>query len=80
MFAKYVAQTKSLQEKDAPGNFLCWLFSRSPVWVYQISGRFDIGGLDTYIKCNETFVPRKSRKNQDDRKERRQSLVYEYFV
>jgi len=83
MFEKYVAQTKSLQEKDAPGNFLCWLHSRAPVWVYKISGRFDIGGLETYVKCNDTFVPRKTHSSQEEKNEkktRRQSVIYEYFV
>jgi hypothetical protein len=37
------------------GNFLTWLWSRSPVYAYAISGRFDIGGLDSYIECDDFF-------------------------
>jgi len=84
LFDDYCAQTKSLQEKDAPGNFLCWLYSRAPVWVYEITGRFDIGGLETYVKCNQAYVPHKAiskKSSQDEKKqEQRVSYIYQYFV
>ncbi|XP_072274923.1 glucose-1-phosphate thymidylyltransferase-like [Pyxicephalus adspersus] len=42
-------------EKDAPGLFLSWLVIRKPVYCHPISGRFDVGNLESYIKCNEYF-------------------------
>ncbi|CAH2306542.1 mannose-1-phosphate guanyltransferase-like [Pelobates cultripes] len=44
-----------LEEKDAPGHFLSWLVNRNPVYVYQISGRFDVGNLESYITCDRYF-------------------------
>ena len=34
-------------------------FFRKPVYAVEISGRFDVGGLDTYIKCHEYFLKAK---------------------
>ncbi len=65
LFAKFVAGTKTLKERDAPGNFLTWLHPRSPVYALQISGRFDIGGLQSYIECEEWFQQRKKDKGKD---------------
>uniref|UniRef100_A0A671V241 Zgc:136439 n=1 Tax=Sparus aurata TaxID=8175 RepID=A0A671V241_SPAAU len=44
-----------IEEKDAPGNFVSWLIPRKPVYVYQISGRFDVGNLPSYIECDLYF-------------------------
>ncbi|XP_063286211.1 uncharacterized protein LOC134571656 isoform X2 [Pelobates fuscus] len=44
-----------LEEKDAPGHFLSWLVNRNPVYVYHISGRFDVGNLESYITCDKYF-------------------------
>ncbi|XP_075036129.1 uncharacterized protein LOC142097834 isoform X2 [Mixophyes fleayi] len=44
-----------IDEKDAPGHFLSWLVIRKPVYLYPISGRFDVGNLESYIMCNEYF-------------------------
>ncbi|XP_069790822.1 glucose-1-phosphate adenylyltransferase isoform X2 [Narcine bancroftii] len=44
-----------LEERDAPGNFLLWLYSRKPVFVYHIRGRFDVGNLPSYIECSKYF-------------------------
>ncbi|XP_078084680.1 glucose-1-phosphate thymidylyltransferase isoform X2 [Mustelus asterias] len=44
-----------LEEKDAPGNFLCWVQSRKPVFVHHVSGRFDVGNLPSYIDCIKYF-------------------------
>ncbi|KAF7655814.1 hypothetical protein LDENG_00049480 [Lucifuga dentata] len=41
-----------IEEKDAPGNFLSWLISRKPVYIHQISGRFDVGNLPSYVECD----------------------------
>ncbi|XP_060944813.1 uncharacterized protein zgc:136439 [Limanda limanda] len=44
-----------IEEKDAPGNFVSWLIPRKPVYVHQISGRFDVGNLPSYIDCDLYF-------------------------
>ncbi|XP_063792794.1 glucose-1-phosphate thymidylyltransferase-like isoform X2 [Pseudophryne corroboree] len=44
-----------IDEKDAPGHFLSWLVTRKPVYIYPISGRFDVGNLESYITCNQYF-------------------------
>jgi NDP-sugar pyrophosphorylase family protein len=54
----FIASTGSVKERDAPGNLLCWLHSRSEVFAYKISGRFDIGGLETYIECETSYQKR----------------------
>ncbi|XP_054643977.1 uncharacterized protein zgc:136439 [Dunckerocampus dactyliophorus] len=44
-----------IQEKDAPGNFVSWLIPRRPVYIHHISGRFDVGNLQSYIECDIYF-------------------------
>ncbi|XP_029936997.1 uncharacterized protein LOC115380086 [Myripristis murdjan] len=44
-----------IEEKDAPGNFVSWLIPRKPVYIHQISGRFDVGNLASYIECDLYF-------------------------
>ncbi|XP_041806494.1 glucose-1-phosphate adenylyltransferase [Chelmon rostratus] len=44
-----------IEEKDAPGNFVSWLIQRKPVYIHQISGRFDVGNLPSYIECDLYF-------------------------
>ncbi|XP_047457532.1 uncharacterized protein zgc:136439 [Mugil cephalus] len=44
-----------IEEKDAPGNFVSWLIPRKPVYVHEISGRFDVGNLSSYIECDLYF-------------------------
>ncbi|KAM6963320.1 glucose-1-phosphate adenylyltransferase [Aplochiton taeniatus] len=44
-----------IEERDAPGNFLSWLIQRQPVYIHQISGRFDVGNLPSYIECDMHF-------------------------
>ncbi|CAL1582662.1 unnamed protein product [Knipowitschia caucasica] len=48
-------KTAPIEEKDAPGIFVSWIISRSPVYVYPISGRFDVGNLPSYIECDLYF-------------------------
>ncbi|TNN48131.1 hypothetical protein EYF80_041649 [Liparis tanakae] len=47
-----------IDEKDAPGNFVSWLIPREPVYIHQISGRFDVGSLASYIECDLYFRER----------------------
>lgn len=44
-----------IEEKDAPGNFVSWLIPRKPVYIHQISGRFDVGNLPSYTECDRYF-------------------------
>lgn len=44
-----------VDEKDAPGIFVSWLISRKPVYIHEISGRFDVGNLPSYIECDLFF-------------------------
>uniref|UniRef100_UPI0037E831C9 glucose-1-phosphate adenylyltransferase n=1 Tax=Semicossyphus pulcher TaxID=241346 RepID=UPI0037E831C9 len=44
-----------IEEKDAPGNFVSWLIPRKPVYIHEISGRFDVGNLPSYIECDLYF-------------------------
>eukprot|EP00056_Hartaetosiga_gracilis_P008926 m.128065 g.128065 ORF g.128065 m.128065 type:complete len:277 (-) comp13018_c1_seq1:601-1431(-) len=49
-----------LAKYDAPGNFIAMLVNDNEVNVYcsTISGRYDVGGLATYIECDEEFKKR----------------------
>lgn len=51
----YVDQATTLKEVDAPGSFIGKLHAHEPVFAYYISGRFDLGALDTYITADEYF-------------------------
>ncbi|XP_028249869.1 uncharacterized protein LOC114426568 [Parambassis ranga] len=44
-----------IEEKDAPGNFVSWLIPRKAVYIHQISGRFDVGNLPSYVECDLYF-------------------------
>ncbi|XP_072252648.1 glucose-1-phosphate thymidylyltransferase [Leuresthes tenuis] len=44
-----------IEERDAPGNFVSWIIPRKPVYIHQISGRFDVGNLPSYIECDLYF-------------------------
>ncbi|KAJ8417541.1 hypothetical protein AAFF_G00223840 [Aldrovandia affinis] len=44
-----------IEERDAPGNFLSWLISRKAVYVHEVSGRFDVGNLSSYLECDAFF-------------------------
>ncbi|XP_032385587.1 uncharacterized protein zgc:136439 [Etheostoma spectabile] len=44
-----------IDKKDAPGIFVSWLIPRKPVFIHQISGRFDVGNLPSYIECDLYF-------------------------
>uniref|UniRef100_A0A803KAF6 Uncharacterized XB5749127 n=1 Tax=Xenopus tropicalis TaxID=8364 RepID=A0A803KAF6_XENTR len=49
-----------IDEKDAPGHFLSWLIKRRPVYIHPVSGRFDVGNLEAYVKCNNYFLNKES--------------------
>ncbi|CAL8240602.1 unnamed protein product [Merluccius merluccius] len=45
----------AIQDRDAPGNFVSWLIQRRPVYTHEISGRFDVGNLPSYVECDLYF-------------------------
>uniref|UniRef100_A0A665W7Z8 Zgc:136439 n=1 Tax=Echeneis naucrates TaxID=173247 RepID=A0A665W7Z8_ECHNA len=44
-----------IEDRDAPGQFVSWLIPRKPVYIHQISGRFDVGNLCSYVECDLYF-------------------------
>ncbi|CAN2391875.1 Nucleotidyl transferase [Pristimantis euphronides] len=52
-----------IDEKDAPGHLLAWLVTRKPVYFHSISGRFDVGNLESYLLCNKYFQEKISKLN-----------------
>ncbi|XP_078656719.1 glucose-1-phosphate adenylyltransferase-like isoform X2 [Branchiostoma floridae x Branchiostoma belcheri] len=50
---------RPFKEIDATGCFLQYVYTRKPVSVYKISGRFDVGGLQSYIVCDQYFMQKK---------------------
>ena len=50
MIKEYLDQGNN---KDAPGNFPSWLYTKKPVFAYSFDGEcYDIGTLDVYNKLN----------------------------
>jgi hypothetical protein len=45
-----------LEARDAPGNFLKYLVGKTRVLAEIISGRFDVGNLESYVVCNDYFT------------------------
>lgn len=53
MFTTYLAAGNN---PDQPGRFIQWLYTRTPVKTFQISGTwFDIGSKETLQEANELF-------------------------
>eukprot|EP01147_Barroeca_monosierra_P008927 gene8927-1268_t len=44
-----------LSSYDAPGNFIRYLVTKRSCIVRQISGRYDVGGLSSYLTCDQEF-------------------------
>lgn len=60
LLRSFVHNTPLLEDRDAPGMFLRWLYKTQPVFATEISGRFDIGNLRDYIKADEYFTQNQS--------------------
>ena len=60
LLPSFIAGAASLAEADAPGHFVSWVWSRSPCYAHYVSGRYDIGGLQTYIDCEKDIKSKKS--------------------
>jgi len=56
LLGDFLKQTETLEERDAPGKLVAWLYGQVPVYTSQISGRFDVGNLEDYKKANEFFM------------------------
>ncbi|ELU04065.1 hypothetical protein CAPTEDRAFT_126692 [Capitella teleta] len=57
LLGKFLEDRKDapMKARDATGNFVSVLLSRNPVYAREIDGRFDVGGLDSYLVCNGYF-------------------------
>ncbi len=57
MIKEYLNQGNN---KDAPGNFPSWLYTKKPVFAYQFKGEcYDIGTIDVYNKLNDKLTNNK---------------------
>ena len=56
----FIAGAQSLAEADAPGHYVSWVWSRRPCYAHYVSGRYDIGGLQTYVDCERDIQRRKA--------------------
>ena len=54
LFQNYleIMKNEPVQKRDATGNFIAYLINIVPVFAFNLKGRYDIGGLDSYIECN----------------------------
>ncbi|KAL5496405.1 hypothetical protein EMCRGX_G012680 [Ephydatia muelleri] len=50
-----------LAERDAPGHFINYLYRKRRVHSFEVAGRFDVGGLQSYVECNDYFSTWKSK-------------------
>jgi len=64
---EYTKSATSLQQVDAPGTFLAWLYQRSPLYAIPVGARFDIGSLATYIEADEYITRHKNRSHSSSR-------------
>lgn len=48
-------ENQPLHTRDATGLFVADLIKRVPVYAYHTEGRYDVGGLQSYIQCHEDF-------------------------
>lgn len=52
---EYVSNSSTLNEVDTTGSFIRWLYPRHRIETYSVSGRFDVGALDSYIETDSYF-------------------------
>ncbi|CAO3598077.1 unnamed protein product [Absidia cylindrospora] len=45
-----------LEHYDATGKALAYLYPRIPLYTHTISGRIDVGGLQSYLDANDYFA------------------------
>lgn len=56
---EFISGAKSLAEADAPGHYVAWVWSREPCYAHHVSGRYDIGGLQSLIECEKEIQTKK---------------------
>jgi NDP-sugar pyrophosphorylase family protein len=70
----FVESANTLAEVDAPGNLLKHLIALNhaagnlnllPLEAQRIQGRFDIGGLETYVQCDQWFREYEAKQKQE---------------
>jgi len=66
LIEQYVSSSHSLQEVDAPGTFIAWLYQFSPIYASPVRRRFDIGSLPTYIEANDYYYGYDGQKTKDE--------------
>ncbi len=55
---------KCKHNRDAPGNYIKWLYKKSNVWGYKFNGVWhDIGDIITFYHASVTFNERGSKRN-----------------
>ncbi|XP_045610700.1 uncharacterized protein [Procambarus clarkii] len=47
---------KPLNVRDATGLFIAKLIHQAPVYAYHVERRYDVGGLRSYVECNQEFI------------------------
>jgi NDP-sugar pyrophosphorylase family protein len=76
----FVAQAQTLAEVDAPGNLLKHLIALNhaagnlnllPLEAQRIQGRFDIGGLETYVQCDQWFREFEAKQKQEQQEQQK---------
>ncbi|KAI9342357.1 nucleotide-diphospho-sugar transferase [Obelidium mucronatum] len=51
-----VARGEGLEARDAAGKLIAWLVANYPVYAVGVTGRLDIGGLQSYIEAEEYLL------------------------
>lgn len=70
---QYVAQCTSLAQRDAPGKLIEALHRQIVIRAYEISGRWDIGSLESYKLCSAAFSQQQQQQQQLAQSEQQQS-------
>ncbi|XP_062503691.1 uncharacterized protein LOC134180533 [Corticium candelabrum] len=52
---------RPLREKDAPGNLVLYVCQRLAMFAVEISGRFDVGCLSSYVECDRYFTSKENK-------------------
>jgi glucose-1-phosphate thymidylyltransferase len=50
-----ITESMPLNQRDAPGNLLAWLYDKTIIHSKEISGRYDVGNLAQYVEVNRVF-------------------------
>ncbi|XP_022086056.1 uncharacterized protein LOC110976781 isoform X2 [Acanthaster planci] len=68
LIEQYLEERKEgpVEGRDATGNFIQYLYPRLPVYTYDITARFDVGALSSYISCHQYFLRQGSLQSRDE--------------